>query len=90
MMCDVLNIRCIIVNELVGSAFLTVLLLGLLYFIIASKLKFGFETTFVIAIPLGLAFSLFAGNMFSALFGFFTLLIGLLVAWIIMKFMENR
>jgi len=88
-MCDVLDFRCIIVNELIGSVALAILFIALLYFVVASKLRFGFDTTFSLLIPVVLISSIVL-TAFSAIFAFATLLAGLLLAYIFIKFLENR
>ena len=81
MPCDVLDFRCVIMNELIGSVVLTMLLGAILYFIVASKLKFGFGTTLSLAVPFILILGItFAG--FSPIYAFLTLLGGVLLAWI--------
>lgn len=89
MPCDILDFRCIIVNELIGTAVLAVVIGAIFYFIIASKLKFGFDTTIIMAFPflfiLGLAI---AG--FSAIYAFATVLIGIMLAWIFQEIIRNR
>lgn len=88
MVCDLIDFRCIIVNELIGSAILTVLLATLCYFLIAGKLKWGFDTTVYAIIPviliLGLAFT-----GFSAVYAFTTFIVGLMLAWLFNKIIGN-
>lgn len=89
MVCELLDFRCWIVNEIVGSVFLTVLLAMVLYFIIASKVRLGFDTTIALIFPmifiLGLAFT-----GFSPIFAFSTILIGFMLSWIFNKIIGNR
>ncbi len=89
MVCDVIDLRCIFVNELFGSVVLTMLFATLFFFIVASKIKLGFETSFVFGIPLLLIFSL-AITGFSVIYAFATLLSGFMLAWIINKIIGNR
>lgn len=88
MACEVLDIRCIFMNELIGNAMLAMIFVAILYFIIASKIRLGFDTTIAMAIPLllitGLAFS-----GFSAIYAFSTLLVGLMVAWVFQRVIRN-
>jgi len=89
MVCSVLDFRCILVNELIGSVALTLMFLALIYFIVASKLRFGFDTTLVLLVPL-LVISSLVLTTFSAIYAFVTLAVGLLMGYIFMKFIENR
>ena len=87
--CNLLDFRCIFVSEIFGNVLLTVLFATLFYFIIAAKLRFGFDTTIAFAFPLLLIAGLaFAG--FSAVFAFSTVIIGLIVAWILNVLINNR
>ncbi len=89
MPCDLLDLRCIFVSEIVGSVVLTVLIATLLYFMIAAKLRLGFDSTIAFAFPILLIAGLaFAG--FSAVFAFSTVIIGMLVAWILNVLIGNR
>ena len=89
MPCDLLDLRCIFVSEIVGSVVLTVLIATLLYFMIAAKLRLGFDSTIAFAFPILLIAGLaFAG--FSAVFAFSTVIIGMLFAWILNVLIGNR
>ncbi len=89
MTCDILDIRCIFVSELIGSVILTVLLGAIFYFIIASKLKWGFDTTLTLSLPLLLMLGLtFAG--FSAIYAFATVIVGFMLAWIFGEIFRGR
>ncbi len=87
--CDLLDLRCIFVSELVGSVVLAVVLAAMLFFIFASKVKIGFRTTVVVSIPIILLFGLAIGS-FSALYGFLTLFIGIIIAVIFQKMVGNK
>jgi len=87
--CDILDFRCIFVNEIVGSALLSVLFVALLYFIIAGKLKLGFDTTIVFIFPILLIGGLMITG-FSAVFAFSTVIIGIMVAWVFNEIIRNR
>lgn len=89
MVCDILDFKCVIVNELIGSVALTIILAAILYFVIAAKMKLGFETTLVLFVPIILAFSMVVFGL-SAVYIFITLLAGLLVAFIILRLIGNR
>jgi len=89
MTCDLLDLRCIFVNELIGNVVLTVIISAIVYFIIAGKLRLGFDTTIAFTIPLLLIIGLmFTG--FSAIFAFATILIGLLIAFLFNHIIGNR
>ena len=89
MTCELLDLRCIFVNELIGSVILTVVISAIAYFIIAGKLRLGFDTTIAFTIPLLLILGLmFTG--FSAIFAFATIIIGLLIAFVFNKIIGNK
>ncbi len=58
MACNLLDFRCIFVNELVGSAFLSIIIATMFFFIFSSKIKIGFRTSIVVAVPVLLIFGL--------------------------------
>lgn len=89
MVCDILDLKCIFVNELVGSTVLAVVLGLVLYFIIASKNRFGFDTTITLLFPILFIMGL-AVTGFSIIFAFATVFIGLMLAWIFNKLIGNR
>ena len=86
--CEILDFRCIFVNELIGSTTLTVLFAALFYFIIASKAKFGFDTTIALAFPLLTLFGI-AITGFSAIYAVSTVISGLMMAWIFNRMIGN-
>lgn len=86
--CEILDIRCIFVNEIAGSAILATIIAMIIYFIVAYKLRFDFNTTMFFFIPM----LLFGGLMFvgfSVIFAFVTFVIGLMVAWAINRIINN-
>jgi len=89
MPCDIIDFRCVIMNELVGSSLLTVVLGAMLYFIVASKNKLGFDTTIALMIPIllimGLMFTSFTTILIFASIG-----VGLLLAWMFQQIIGNR
>ena len=86
--CEILDWRCIFVNEIVGSVVLSVLIAALFYFLIAGKLRWGFDTTMSLLFPVLLILGLmFAG--FSAVFAFSTVVIGIMLAWVFQKIIRN-
>ncbi len=87
--CEILDFRCIFVSELVGSVFLATIVAMILYFIIASKLNWGFTTTIGFMIPMVLILGLtFAG--FSAIMAFLTIIVGFMLAWVFNKLIGNK
>lgn len=87
--CDILDFRCILMNEIVGSVTLTIVLFAVFYFIIASKLRLGFDTTILFLFPtiviLGLAF-----GGFSIIYAFATLMVAFMVGWMLDKIIGNK
>ena len=45
MSCNILDVKCVVVNELIGDAFLTLLIAGILFFIFMAKQRAGVKTT---------------------------------------------
>ena len=89
MACDLLDWRCIIISELIGDVLLAILIAVLFYFIIATKLRWGFDNTMAFSVPILLIVGLaFAG--FSTIFAFATVIIGLLLAWVFNIMLNNR
>ena len=68
-------------NELIGNAALAVIFVAALYFIAASKLRLGFDTTIAFTIPLLLIGGLALAG-FSAIYAFTTVIVGLMLAWV--------
>ncbi len=89
MVCDLLDIRCIFMNELVGSAVLASIFAIIFYFIVASKIRLGFDATIVLAVPLMLMVGLTISG-FSAIYAFTTVLAGFMLAWIFQQIIGNR
>jgi len=88
MSCNILDWRCLFLNEIFGSAILTIVVAVIFYFVVASKIKLGFDTTIAFAIPIILIFSLaFMG--FSVVYAFATIFVALLIAWIYNKIIGN-
>jgi hypothetical protein len=86
--CELLDFRCIFVNEIVGNPFLAAVLAAIIFFIFAGKMKIGFRVTFVLAIPVLLIIGS-AISGFPILYAFITMLVGLLLAVIIQKIIGN-
>ncbi len=86
--CDLLDFRCIFVNEIVGDVVLAGVLAIVLYFIFASRMKMGFDTTITFLFPILLIFGL-AISGFSTIFAFSTIIVGLMLAWIFNRVIGN-
>ena len=89
MVCELLDFRCWIINEIVGSTVLAVILATIIYFIVAGKLRLGFDTTIAFAFPTLLIFGI-AFTGFSAIYAFATIVVGLMLAWIFNQIIQNR
>ena len=87
--CEILDFRCIFVNEIVGNVVLAVVLAAILYFIIASRLKLGFDTTLAFAIPIVLLSGLAIGG-FSVIFAFLTMVTAIMIAWLFDRIIGNK
>ena len=61
----------------------------LIYFIVASRLKLGFETTIAFGFPTFLIFGL-AITGFSVIFAFSTMIVGLMLAWVYQRIVGNK
>lgn len=82
MPCELLDLRCIFVSELIGSVVLATIIIAILYFIVAAKLRWGFDTTIAFSIPFLLILGL-AITGFSIIFATATVLVSLLLAWLL-------
>lgn len=87
--CDLLDFRCIFVSEIAGGVLMASMIALLFYFIIASRLNWGFNTTvgllFPILLIMGLAFS-----GFTAIMAFATIILGFMIAWMFNRLIGNR
>lgn len=88
MPCEILDIRCIFMNELIGNALLATIFLAVLYFIIASKIRLGFDATLVFAVPMILIVGISFGG-FPALYAFITVILGMMIGWIFQSIIKN-
>lgn len=88
MVCNLIDFRCVIMNELIGNSVLTVILGGIFFFIVASKLKLGFDTTIMLSIPLILIVGLMFTS-FQTILAFITIALAILVAWVFQKVIGN-
>jgi hypothetical protein len=76
-------------NELIGSAVLTVLLAAVLYFVFAAKARLGFDSTIFLAFPLLLILGLVTIG-FSTIYAFATIMAAILLAFIFNRFLGNK
>lgn len=89
MTCDILDFRCIIVNEIIGNVALAMILMAIAYFIIASKMKLGFDTTMLLAIPFLLGMGLIIMG-FAAIYAVVTIIVGILLSIWFSRLIGNR
>ncbi|KKN21264.1 hypothetical protein LCGC14_0927210 [marine sediment metagenome] len=87
--CDILDFQCIIVSEIFGSIALAVVIGLLLYFVVASKLKFGFDTTLLLAIPISLIVSLALGG-FIVTYAIAGIIAATIISWVFQRAFGNR
>ena len=90
MLCtDILDLKCIFVNELIGDPVLTILLVCLAYFIIAAKLRLGFETTIALSVPIMLIFAgIFSG--FQLVYFIGGLIATIIISLAILRLLGNK
>lgn len=88
MACDILDLRCMFVSEIVGSVTLAIVLGAIFYFISASKMRLGFDTTIAFSLPLLLLLGI-AFTGFNLIYAFATIIIGLMLAWMFNKIIGN-
>ena len=89
MTCNLLDFRCIFVNELVGSVLLSLILFTIFYFILASRMRFGFDTTIAISVPLLLLLGL-AFTSFSTIYAVITIAVALGLAFLFDIIIGNK
>ena len=87
--CELLDFRCIFVNEIAGSVLLASVLALVIYFIVASKMRWGFDTTITFLFPILFIFGL-AISGFSVIYAFATIVVSLMVAWLFNRVIGNR
>ena len=87
--CDLLDIRCILVNELIGSPTMAMILAVLAFCLLAAKMRLGFETTITLAVPIVLGFAVVIYG-FSIIYGFATFIAGLMVALAFLRLWGNK
>lgn len=88
MACNVIDIKCIFVNELVGSIILSIIILFVIYLIAASKLRFGYDTTIAVGIVVLFIGSLALGNL-AGILAFATVIIGILLTVELSRLLGN-
>ncbi len=86
--CDIIDFKCIFINEIAGNVTLAIVLLMILYFVAASRMKIGFDTTIYFLFPVIVIIGL-AGGGFSVIYAFVTLFVAFMVGWIINKFIST-
>lgn len=90
MTCSPIDFVCVIRNDLIGNGTLAILFVLLIYFIIAAKLKFGFDTTFIILIPFSIIGAIAIGSSAGIVYGFISMFIGIILGWIAIRLFELR
>ncbi len=88
MVCDILDGRCIFVNELVGNADLTLVLFVIVFAIVASKLQFRFRTSIFLFVPIFLILGL-AISSFTTILIVTTMVVGLFASWVVQRIIKN-
>lgn len=89
MTCDIFNLKCIIVNELIGNSLLTVILGTIAFFIFASKIRFGFDTTIVLGFIYICLITLVVGGLIPFLV-IMVMLLALYVGYYFNRVVGNR
>ncbi len=89
MPCNLLDLRCIFVNELIGNVALAAIIVVIFYFGLAAKLRLGFDTTIMFSIPVILLGGLAIGVL-SPVMAFITVVVGLMVSFVFRKLIGNR
>lgn len=87
--CEILDLKCIFINEIIGSIALASIFGIIFYFILASKLRFGFDTTIAFAFPVVIIMGLAIGG-FPIVYAFATVIIGWMLGFLIQKLIGNR
>lgn len=87
--CNIADLRCIYVNELIGSEVLTVLLLGAIYFAFCSYSKIGLKTSIWMGCVFFPIISYYIVGT-NAVFAFVTFIISLLGAFLHTRIIGNR
>lgn len=85
MICQLLDIGCIFINEIAGSIFIAICLFLLAYFVMAARLNWGFESTIAILIPIALIVSLATSGLIFIL-TIVAIVLGILIGIIIDRF----
>jgi len=82
--CEIIDFKCLFVNEIAGSVTLAIVLFLILYFVAASRMKIGFDTTVYFLFPVIVIASVAVGG-FAAIFAFATVFSAILIGWMINK-----
>ncbi len=89
MVCNILDLRCVLMNELIGSVVLAVIIGAILFLTFASRINLGFKATVVLAVPFLLILAIGFGGL-TSIMAFLTLIIAIAVAVIFNKILGNR
>lgn len=89
MSCDILDVRCMLVNEIIGDTILTVVLGAIVYFWMAVVFKWSWNVTFIIGMPFILALtSVIYG--FTAVYTVIAVVVGIFAALAILRLVGNK
>ncbi len=86
--CEIIDFKCIFVNEIAGSIALAVIIFLILYFVAMSRLKMQFDTTIYFLFPIIVISSAAIGG-FTAVFAFATVFAAIMLGWIINKLFSS-
>lgn len=89
MNCDILDLRCVWVNELIGSQVLAVLIFGAFFFALCSKTRMGLKTSLWLASAVFPIVSYFIIGT-SFVFAIVTFIAALSAALLHMRLVGNR
>ena len=89
MTCDILDVRCIMVNEVIGDALLAVILMAIVYFSLAVVFRWSWNTTTVLGLPLilGLGTVIYG---FTAVYTIAGVVVGIFAALAINRLIGNK
>lgn len=89
MVCSIIDLRCVVVNELIGSVIGALLIFSLFYFIAASKLRFGFDLTIFLYVPFITILGFYLSGS-SLIYAVVTFVAAVMFAWLLNRIAGNR
>lgn len=87
--CSIIDLRCVLVNELIGSPTLTVILLGIIFFAFCSYRRVGIKTTLWLSVVYFPVVSYYIAGSSAAL-AFLTMGVGIIAALFHGRIIGNR